>query len=151
MPVVATKNFGRVEYEAEAVFEFPRGLPGFEKCRGFLVLRQPENDPLVFLQSVERPELCFVTVPVLVVDPAYRLAIETEDAGLLELRTARPRIGEQVLCLAVLAIREEGVTANLLAPIVVNPANRKGVQAVVAGAEYSHQHRLCAEEAVACS
>ena len=70
MPVIETKNFGRVEYGADSALEFPRGLPGFENRRGFLPLHQPENDPLLFLQSLEEPGLCFVTVPVLVVDPA---------------------------------------------------------------------------------
>src|SRR4051794_15543817 len=64
MPVVTTNHFGPVEYEAESVLEFPRGLPGFEDRRGFLPLRQPENDPLIFLQSLEDPALCFTTAPV---------------------------------------------------------------------------------------
>jgi flagellar assembly factor FliW len=150
MPVVDTKNFGRVEYEAEAALEFPRGLPGFEERRGFLPLHQPENDPLIFLQSLEDPELCFVTVPVHVVDPAYRLEAEAEDLASIGL-PASPHIGEEAFCFAVLSIREEGPTANLLAPLVVNPATRKCVQAVAASSGYSHRHPLSAEEATSCS
>jgi flagellar assembly factor FliW len=33
---------------------------------------------------------------------------------------------------------------------VINPRNRKGVQAVVSGSGYSHQQPLHAEEAVSC-
>jgi flagellar assembly factor FliW len=149
MPVVDTKNFGRVEYEAEAALEFPRGLPGFEERRGFLPLHQPENDPLIFLQSLEDPELCFVTIPVQVVDPAYRLAAEAEDLAAIGLPPG-PRIGDEAFCFAVLSIREEGPTANLLAPVVVNPVTRKCVQAVAPSSGYSHRHPLCAEEAAAC-
>jgi flagellar assembly factor FliW len=152
MPVVETKNFGRVEYAADTVIEFPRGLPGFESRRGFLPLHQSENDPLVFLQSLEEPALCFVTVPVLVVDPAYRLDAEAEDLALVGLPPGRPRLGADVLCLAVVSLREDGPTANLLAPVVVNLANRRAVQAVSAACGYSHRHPLrAAEEAMACS
>jgi len=145
MPVVDTKNFGRVEYEPEAALEFPRGLPGFEERRGFVPLHQPENDPLIFLQSLEDPELCFVTLPVQVVDAAYRLEAEAEDLAAVGLPES-PRIGEEAFCLAVLSIREEGTTANLLAPVVVNPATGQCVQAVAASSGYSHRHPLCAEK-----
>lgn len=151
MPVVQTKHFGAVEYEEKSALEFPRGLPGFVERRRFLPLHQPENDPLVFLQSLEEPDLCFVTVPVLVVDPNYRLEIAAEDRAAIGLPPGPLRIGEHVLCLAVLSLREEGPTANLLAPVVGNLATGKCVQAVAAGSEYALRHPLCAAEAVACS
>jgi flagellar assembly factor FliW len=47
-----------------------------------------------------------------------------------------------VLCLAVLSIRETGPTANLLAPVVINPKACRAVQAVAEGGGYSHQHAL---------
>jgi flagellar assembly factor FliW len=150
MPVVKTNHFGVMEYEAESALEFPRGLPGFEQCRGFLPLHQPENDPLIFLQSLEDPGLCFVTVPVRVIDPEYRLDVEPDDLAAIGL-AGKVELGGQVLCLAVLSIREDGPTANLLAPIVVNMATGKSVQAVAPGSAYSHRHPLCAEEAMACS
>jgi flagellar assembly factor FliW len=153
MPVVETKNFGRVEYDAESALEFPRGLPGFEERRGFLPLHQPDTDPLIFLQSLEDPGLCFVTIPVGVIAPDYRLEAEAEDLASVGL-PPEPRLGEEAFCLVVLSIREEGPTANLLAPLVVNSATRKCVQAVAASSGYSHQHPLSAEtpaEAMACS
>jgi flagellar assembly factor FliW len=62
----------------------------------------------------------------------------------------QPRIGAEVLCLAVLSIRKTGTTANLLAPVVVNLKNYKAVQAVSPESGYSHQHLLFPQEAVAC-
>jgi len=51
----------------------------------------------------------------------------------------------------VIAIRETGPTANLLAPIVENLRNLKAVQAVAPESEYSLQHVLLPEEAPVCS
>jgi flagellar assembly factor FliW len=152
MPVVQTSNFGSISYGPEPAIEFPRGLPGFDDRRRFVALQFPDTAPLVFLQSLEVPDLCFITMPVLAVDPQYRLEVASEDLGQLELSPMRqPRIGEDVLCLTVLSIGEGGPTANLLAPVVVNLRNLKAVQAVAPESSYSHQHALLAEEALVCS
>lgn len=152
MPSVQTQYFGVISYAPDSTLEFPRGLPGFEERRLFVALRFPDTQPLVFLQSLEDSGLCFITLPVLAVDPGYRLGISDEDRGLVGLPLARPlRIGEDVLCLAVIAIRESGPTANLLAPLVVNLHNQKAVQAVDPESGYSHQHALVPEEASVCS
>ncbi len=151
MPVAQTSNFGSISFSPEAAIEFPRGLPGFDDRRRFVALQFKDTAPIVFLQSLEYPDLCFITMPVLAVDPQYRLQVSTEDLAEVGLSTLRqPRIGEDVLCLAVLSLRESGPTANLLAPVVVNLRNLKAVQAVAPESAYSHQHTLLAEEAMAC-
>jgi flagellar assembly factor FliW len=117
-----------------------------------VAVRFEESDPLIFLQSVEDPGLCFITLPVLAVDPQYHLRVSSEDLGHLGMPAARqPQIGKDVLCLAVLSIRESGPTANLLAPVVINLRNRKAVQAVAPESDYSHQHVLQPQEAAVCS
>jgi flagellar assembly factor FliW len=143
MPEFDTTCFGRISYEENSWFYFPSGLPGFERLRSFLPLSFPDRQPLLFLQSLEDPELCFISLPVLAADPDYRLEISPEDLAILGLAPrVAPRIGTDVLCLAVLSLREAGPTANLLAPIVVNLHNRRGVQAISPGGTYSHQHAL---------
>jgi flagellar assembly factor FliW len=151
MPEFQSTNLGNVPYQPEAVIEFPRGLPGFDERRRFVAVRLAGRDPLVFLQSLEDAGLCFLTLPVRVVEPAYRLEMTAEDRELLGLAGANPPvIGEDVMCLAVVAARETETTANLLAPLVVNLGNRRAVQAVAPEPRYSHRHRL-APEAPACS
>ena len=152
MPVLETQNFGRIPYRVESEIDFPAGLPGFEERRRFLAVQLPHTNPLVFLQSLEDPGLCFVTLPVLAVDPRYRLRLTAEDLERVGLSGSRqPRIGPDVICLAVLSIRAAGPTANLLAPVVVNVANLKAVQAVMTDSGYPHQHALLPQEAAVCS
>ena len=152
MPVMETKNFGKISFEPDSELEFPSGLPGFDSRKRFVAVRFVESDPIIYLQSLEDSDLCFITMPILAVDPGYRLRVKGEDLGQLGLTAARqPRIGEDVLCLAVLSLRESGPTANLLAPIVVNLRNRRAVQAVAPESEYSHQHELMPVEASVCS
>jgi flagellar assembly factor FliW len=144
MPEILTKYFGTVEYREADVLQFPAGLPGFEEQSQFLAIEPPANAPLIFLQSVRLPGLCFLALPMQGVDSDYRLAITREDLASLELDTSRqPRIGEEIGCFAVIVVAETGhISANLLAPIVVNLANRRGVQAIRIDTVYSHQHLL---------
>jgi flagellar assembly factor FliW len=153
MPLLETKHFGRVSYEAGAEMTFPCGLPGFENQRRFLALRFAQSDPLIYIQSLEDPALCFLTAPVLVVDKDYRLRLKPEDLETIGLAAgSEPRIGPDVLCLAVLSVREDAEpTANLLAPLVVNPRSQLGVQALAPEPGYSHQHALFPQEAAVCS
>jgi flagellar assembly factor FliW len=146
-----TKNFGTIEYASDSELEFPRGLPGFDERRRFVAVRFVESDPLIYLQSIEDPGLCFITMPVLAVDPVYRLKMAGEDLNEIGLPAARqPRIGEDVFCLTVLSIRETGPTANLLAPIVINLKTRRAVQAIAPDGGYSHQHELLPAESLVC-
>jgi len=148
MPHCATKYFGAVSYEEAAVLHFPAGLPGFEDERRFLSLQQPEHEPLVFLQSLTTPSLCFVALPAKAVEPSFELEIEESDLDLLgACSPAEPGL----LQLALVTIAESGITANLFAPVVVNTANLRAIQAIAPSRRYSHVHPLAEVGEAVCS
>ena len=152
MSTFETKNFGVVSCTSDALIQFPSGLPGFEERRQYVALQFADSKPLTFLQSIEDPDLCFITLPVLAIEPAYRLQLDAEASALLGFPLGhQPRIGSEVLCLAIISLEESGPTANLLAPVVVNIANLQAVQAVSADTGYSHQHPLLTQETAVCS
>jgi flagellar assembly factor FliW len=144
MPTIDTKYFGPMAYDEESCFEFPWGLPAFEEECRFLPLEMPGHKPLVFLQSTVNPTLCFVALPVLVAHPEYALTVSPDDLQALGLSVERqPRIGSEVLVLTLLSIQQDAPTAaNLLAPVVVNLANRQALQAIRHDAVYSHAQTL---------
>jgi flagellar assembly factor FliW len=144
MPELLTKYFGSIEYREEDIIQFPSGLPGFEEQSLFVAIQPPAEAPLTYLQSVRLPGLCFLALPMQVVVPDYRLAITREDLESLDLATGRqPHIGEEVACFAVIVVTESGqISANLLAPIIINSARRLGLQAIRIDSIYSHQHPL---------
>ena len=151
MPETQTANFGIIFFSPESVFEFPNGLPGFEGRRRFVPVQNPRTAPIVFLQCLEDPALCFTTLPIWVVDRHYQLQVTEQDLATLGFPADhKPQIGNEVLCLVVLSIRDTGTTANLLAPVVVNLKNYKAVQAVSPESGYSHQHPLFPQGATAC-
>ena len=145
MPQVNTQQFGLVEYSLEDAIHFPLGLPAFEQETSFLLIAPARTKPLVFLQSLGRSELCFVTLPLEVVDPNYQLAISIEDADVLDLSeldlaAVGPGDGGPVETLAIVSLTNSCPTANLLAPVVIHRGARKGVQAIRLDCRYSHQH-----------
>jgi len=144
MPQVHTKYFGFLEYMPDNLYDFPAGIPGFEENKQFLFIDQPVTKPLVYMQSLTDPGLCFVALPILCVDPEYRLHIGPEDLKLLRCAADRqPRIGDEVLCLALLSLAEQQPpTVNMLAPVVVNLKTRTGLQAIQIDTEYSHKQEV---------
>ncbi|HXM42072.1 MAG TPA: flagellar assembly protein FliW [Bryobacteraceae bacterium] len=139
-----TRYFGPVDYDEGSVIAFPDGIPAFEREKRFLALRQPISEPLVFLQSLANPNLCFATLPALAVCPGYRLRMAPEDVRALGLEKGRqPAIGRDVLCLAILSVEKNAPpTVNLLAPIVVNVNTLRGRQAIQTDSRHSHREVL---------
>jgi flagellar assembly factor FliW len=147
MPETQSKYFGRLSYQAEAVIDFPAGLPGFEDQHRFLLIEQPVNRPLAFLQSMDRPELCFVTVPAQIVIQDYCVSLSQQECDILGLEAgSQARAGGELLVLAILAVEPDGgVTANLRAPLVIHSERRRAVQAIPEECAYSHRHPLTSE------
>lgn len=142
MPRVRTEQFGELEYSEDAALLFPRGLPGFEAARRFVLLDDAGLAPLVRLQSLEIGDLCFLALPMRSIDPQYETWLSGEDQAAL----GPGPVPGQTLDLALLsADHEGGLSANLLAPVVIDLATRRAVQAVRADSRYSHRHMLCEE------
>jgi len=153
MPQCLTKYHGEMDYDDRATLHFPKGLFGFETETRFLPIERADLRPLVFLQSLTTPDLCFLSLPVFVVDREYSLSLRPEDLAAVGLPSdQKPVIGSDVLCLAIVRIQQGGpTTANLMAPVVVNRQNSKAIQAVSLNQEHAHQAPLPACEELACS
>ena len=137
-----TKYFGEMTYDEGAVWRFPAGLPGFEAEREFLPIEQPATRPLIYLQSLSDRDICFVGLPVQILDSSYRLDMADEDRELIGL-SPEFELGPStngVLCVALISVRESGTTANLMAPVIANLDTGRAVQAISLSGRYSHQH-----------
>ena len=142
MPICETKFHGPISFEPEQVLQVPEGLFGFREETEFLLLELPSARPIVFVQSIRSSTLCFISLPVQVIDPDYRLSIAEEDLHRFGYVDQAPVMGKDLLCLALLTTGEKrATTANLLAPVVIDIANHHGMQVIV-NLPYSHQHVL---------
>jgi flagellar assembly factor FliW len=154
MPSFPTTYFGELEYDSDSVFEFPCGIPGFEKHSRFLLVKQAQSHPLVFVQSLFSSDLCFIAVPVLVLDRQYRLELSEEDMASLQFpNCANPLIGDDVACLALVTVTGNAdPTANMRSPLVLNLKQRVGLQIVHQDPGYSFRQSIQpSKEATPCS
>jgi flagellar assembly factor FliW len=83
MPEILTRDFGLISSESNAELHFPNGLPGFEDQKRFVLLEKENLTPIVLLQSLQTPSLCFLAISVHAVDPGYQIGMTREDQLLL--------------------------------------------------------------------
>ena len=116
---------------------FPEGLVGYPEWNRFVLEELPDGGPVAMLQSQDAEEISFlVTVPQLVC-PSYSFETPPGARQLLGLSPA-----EEPAALCILVVRREPmvITANLLGPLVYNPATGLAYQLVLDGATYSARH-----------
>jgi flagellar assembly factor FliW len=128
--VIASPLLGDIETSPECEMSFPFGIPGFENMQRAVPVEIPAQRPLVYLLDPLRPDVCFLALPVFVIDRHFKLTMtEDECAAIgLEAPPAEPKIGEDVLCLALLIPSGRSVRANLGSPLVINLRNLRGIQ-----------------------
>ena len=118
------------------VVEFPSGIPGFETCHRFVLVASPELAPLACLRALDPPEASFLTVDPRLLEPGYDLTLREFE---------RARLGaadEPLLWLAIVSIADGEATANLRAPIVINPRRMTGCQFIRDEVEYPVRYPL---------
>ncbi len=120
--------------EEAARILFPDGLVGCPDWRQFALQPGPAGSPVSRLRCLSEPSVCFVVVDPRHVQPDYSLAAARDQLLDLGLDAV-----EDALVFCTLAVRGEPpvITANLLAPLVINPTFRVGKQVVLAESGYS--------------
>jgi flagellar assembly factor FliW len=122
---VETK-FGSFETDSRWVVTIPDGLPGFEKCRRFVLVTSPRLEPLKCLQGLDEDKPSFLAIDPRVAQPGYPTALSIEDRRRLDLDGD----SEPLLWLGLVTVRNESVLVNLRAPVVINPKRMIGLQVI---------------------
>jgi len=133
-----TRKFGLITVREDQVLYFSNGLYGFPHLKRYLLLEDPRESPLLWLQGLDQPEPAFV-----VLDPEY--LVPDYRAKLLPrfLQVVAAASPEELRILVILTIapsRPQEGTANLMAPLVINVKTRRGMQIIVEQADFSHQY-----------
>ena len=140
MRKVNTDRFGELEIDEKRIITFAEGIPAFETEHEFIILPYDEESPYYFMQSLTKPSLAFLlTIPELFFAD---YSAEIDDTTIEELGIEDR---EKILVYTLLTIPNGSVrymTANLLAPIVINVANMKAKQIVMDKSNYTTKHRL---------
>ncbi len=117
-----------VEFESDSVINFPAGLPGFETCKRFELLSEEGKPNVMWLQSLDKPEVVFSLRDPAMMNISYVVSISDEDEKLLE---AAPGDELQLILIVFKEDKEVAVKANMVAPIILNVSKRIGIQKVL--------------------
>ena len=127
---IDTTRFGRLSIDGGDVLVFPAGLIGFAACHRWVLLSDPHNDAVAWLQSIDRPETAFAVVSPRRFAPHQALRVARQELAALGLSD----LGRAEV-LVIVSKGLSGLTMNLKAPIVLNVERRLGCQAVGNGDE----------------
>lgn len=133
---VTTTRFGTVEVPDDGLLTFADGLPGFGGHRTMALLGAGDlpgttvadaHQNLFWLQDVDDPDLAFLTIVPWAAYPDYDIEIDPADVEHAD--------ADDVCVLNVVTVRRDRgamqMTANLMAPIVIDTARRTGRQLIL--------------------
>ena len=140
---IKSTRFGEFDVPEDLVVQFPEGLPGFEDQKQFAFLPytvDEDNSPFAYMQSVQDPDLTLLLADPFLFFKHFSLDLNDEDAEQLGLTDSEETAGVY----GVVAVPEkiDQMTVNLVAPIVVNWKEQKGMQIILNRSPYSTKHRL---------
>jgi len=133
------QHLGVISYHEDEVITFPLGLLGFLKFKQYLLWQKSESDPMVWMVSVENPELTFPLLDPKHFCPDYNPNITKRDLN--ELSAENP---QSLRMYSIVTVQQDArtATANLSGPILVNRERKIGKQLVLLDDRYSTKHRI---------
>lgn len=123
--LVTTTRFGQVQTKQEDIIVFPQGLIGFEASRQWLILPDPENSEVLWLQSLAQPQVALPLVSPRRFAPEYKVGVSSRSLAPLHLRSS-----DRVFIMNVMSKSGKTLTLNLRSPIVINLTKRLACQVI---------------------
>lgn len=146
MMILKTSKFGEVEVNEEYIFTFVEPIIGYDEYKRFALIDYNPESPFKWLQSLDNLALALpVTIPAYFGIP-YEFTIPDEKEKILEASEAK-----DILSLNIANVPNGApqlTTVNLLAPIVINLANKKALQLVLNDSKFAIKHKLFEQKEV---
>lgn len=124
---IKTRDFGQVDINPEDIVTFELPIYGFEQLSKYVFLFEEDNSHIVWLQSVENPEICFIMLDANYIDLNYSSNINLS-------REARHILGKgdySYWLIMVVADDFTKSTVNMKSPVVLNPTGHKAIQVIL--------------------
>lgn len=140
MRKVSTVRFGEIEVAEDKIVRFEEGMPAFEKEHEFVVIPYDEKSPYYFMQSLTTPDLAFLMTVPYIFFPEYEFQLDDDVTKKLEINTP-----EDIILYTLLTIPNGDITkmtANLMAPVVINNNTLAAKQVVLEKSRYTTKHPL---------
>jgi flagellar assembly factor FliW len=137
---IETTRFGPLDIDETTIIRIPGGLIGFPEHERFILLRHNPESPFYWFQSVDQSDLAFVIVDPHVFKPDYRIPLNQSVLAMMNAGS-----DQEISTFVIVTIprgNPQGMTANLLGPLVINTGSRLAKQLVLDDRQYSHRHPI---------
>jgi len=131
---IQTSRFGSLDIDEDKIITMATPFLGFAAERQFILLPHGPGSAFWWLQAVENPDLAFVVIQPAVINQHYQPAIPPHCQQ--ELQATDPSELELLVILTIPKGQPEAMTANLLAPVALNPAQKLAKQILLDPSQY---------------
>ncbi|MDS9470328.1 flagellar assembly protein FliW [Sporosarcina pasteurii] len=136
---IETKFHGEMEVSKSDLWQFPKGMPGFEEEKEFVLLSIEGNAVFRVLQSVQTPNVAFIVGNPYTFTEDYSFKIDEPTVELLKIE--KP---EDIFVLGIISLKDpfEASTINLQAPVIFHAENKTAKQMIVNDESFSLRHPI---------
>lgn len=136
---IETKFHGPMTIQEDQTWTFPKGLPGFEEEKTFILLPIEGNALFQVLQSTASPTIAFIVTNPFTLMNDYTFKIDDPTIELLTIKNQ-----SEVFVLSVLSLKDpfESSTINLQAPLIFQSTSKKAKQMILNDGKYSMRHPI---------
>lgn len=134
---IKTKFFGEIELNSEQLWHFPKGIPGFEDEREFVLLPIEGNTMFQVLQSAKVSDIALIVASPYTLVENYSFDIDEPTIELLDIKQE-----DDIFVLGVLSLKDplETSTINLQAPIVFHTLKKTAKQMIINDNKFAVRH-----------
>ncbi len=138
-----TSRFGTIEIEEQDIITFPEGLVGLSHLRQFVVIRHGDDSPFRWLQSVDDGNFALLILNPWYFRSDYEMILSDDD--LERLHYSEDAVLITYVTVTIPPGKPHAMTANLLAPLVINATARCGRQVILEDERYHTRHPVLQE------
>jgi len=139
--ILENTRFGTIEVNDDKIVTMTRSMPGFPGRKRFIILNREESQPFLWYQSVDDASLAIVLINPFIFMPEYKVHLENA----FDEMSWEERDQENLAVFVVVNTSGGGpekITANLMAPLLINTSRLEGYQMIVQDSPYSHRHPI---------
>jgi flagellar assembly factor FliW len=130
--VLNTEHLGEIEFQKEDIIHFPKGIPGFEDEKEFIVVLTGDIEfPFSYLQSVKSNDLAFIVTDPFLFLTEYDFELSDEDADYIGITNVEQVDDIAIYSIVTIPEDVDQTTINISAPIVINLKKKLGKQVLL--------------------
>lgn len=137
--VIETRELGLVEISEEDILNFPDGIYGFEQIKEYVILKENNDDSILWLQAVSSAYPCFV-----ILNPNHFLKDYRPELPSDVIEKLKANSSSELDCFVIAVIPEniKEMTVNLKSPVVVNFKSKTAMQVILEDVDYPIRYKV---------